>query len=882
MVNQLGRAGDLNPPIATPGDLRPPLAGMSMSHYPFTSHFLDLAGVRLHYLDEGQGEPVVMLHGNPTWSFYYRGLVKALRPTNRVVVPDHIGCGLSDKPDDSRYSYTLARRVADLEALLDHLQLRDNLTLIVHDWGGMIGFAFAVRHPERIKRLIVLNTAAFHLPPGKQLPWSLWFCRKTPLGPLLIRGLNAFCRGAARYCSVQPLPAEVRAGYVAPYDSWRNRIAVERFVSDIPLTPADPSFQLVTEVQDGLARLRDLPMLICWGERDFVFDHDFFAEWRRRFPDAEVHTFPNAGHYVLEDAGAEIARLVFDFLAKHPLNERRGSPPPAARRDKPGGSLVNSSLINIAAHLPARAKERPDVPAIIEPHGRQLTFQELDADSDRIARGLEQIGICRGTRTVLMVPPSLDFYALTFALFKLGAVIILIDPGMGIKNLGRCLAEAMPEAFIGVTKAQAARILFGWGRATVRKCVTVGTRLGWSGPTLDQVRNLGTAEPFEMARPRADETAAILFTSGSTGIAKGVIYTHAIFNAQVELLRTTYGIEAGEMDLPTFPLFGLFGPVLGMTAVIPEMDFTRPAGVNPRKLIDTIQRFKVTNLFGSPAVIRRVGAFGATSRTRLPSLRRVISAGAPVPAKAIELFQSLLGDGVEVSTPYGATEALPVSSIGSREILGETSKRTAAGGGVCVGRPVDGMLVRIIRISDEPITSWSDDLAAPPGEIGEVVVQGPVVTRAYFNRPDSTALAKIADPAGGFWHRMGDVGYFDDLGRLWFCGRKSQRVLTENATLFTIPCEGVFNAHPAVFRTALVGVVRDHQTIPVLCVERDPAAGPMADEMLRSELLSLGEAYPHTKGIRTILFHPAFPVDIRHNAKIFREKLAVWAARRLR
>jgi pimeloyl-ACP methyl ester carboxylesterase len=286
--------------------------------YPFAGHFLDRNGLRYHYLDEGAGEPVVMVHGNPTWSFYFRGLVHGLRDHHRVIVPDHIGCGLSDKPGDDRYDYTLSSRVADLEALLDHLNLREGLTLILHDWGGMIGMAYASRHPERVRRLVILNTAAFRLPPGKRLPWSLWLFRNTPLGPLLVRGLNAFCRGAARACVMRPLPAEVRRAYLAPYDSWKNRIAVLRFVQDIPLRPGDRAYEEVRTVEEGLHRFREVPMLICWGERDFVFDGDFLAEWQRRFPGAEVHRFPDAGHYVLEDAGREILPLVRRFLERHP------------------------------------------------------------------------------------------------------------------------------------------------------------------------------------------------------------------------------------------------------------------------------------------------------------------------------------------------------------------------------------------------------------------------------------------------------------------------------------------------------------------------------------------------------------------------------------
>ncbi len=555
----------------------------------------------------------------------------------------------------------------------------------------------------------------------------------------------------------------------------------------------------------------------------------------------------------------------------------------------PALSSHAQDTVNIAAALATMAEAQPQTLAIAQPfrrdrHGciryHHYTYRELNTESDALARGFEHIGIRRGMRTVLMVTPGRKFFSLTFALFKLGAVIVLIDPGMGTKNLGVCLAEAEPEAFVGIPKAHLARLLFGWGRGSVRICVTVGRRFGWGGHTLDQVRRLGTNDPLPvLADTRADEMAAILFTSGSTGVAKGVVYTHGIFAAQVEMLRRLYGIEPGEVDLPTFPLFGLFGPALGMTSIIPEMDATRPAHVDPRKILDAIHYFGVTNLFGSPALIQRVGRYATDHGVKLPTLRRVISAGAPVPWQAVQRFTALLADGVQVHTPYGATESLPVCSIGSNEILGETRQHTAEGAGICVGRAVEGMTVKIISIREEPIPTWSDDLELPTGEIGEIAVRGPVVTSTYWHRPESTALAKIADSIhGGFYHRMGDLGYMDASGRVWFCGRKSQRVITKEGTLFTTPCEGVFNAHPEVYRTALVGRSRNGIVEPVLCVEREKDAMARSEDELRQELLALGARHVHTRSIRTILFHPGFPVDIRHNAKIFREKLAVWAA----
>ena len=539
------------------------------------------------------------------------------------------------------------------------------------------------------------------------------------------------------------------------------------------------------------------------------------------------------------------------------------------------------TFANIAAHLPRMAQLQPDTTAIIFPKGNQrLTFKELDRLSDRICHGLIRSGITRGTRTVLMVTPSPEFFALTFALFKVGAIPVLIDPGLGIKNLKSCLAEVQPSAFIGITKAQVARLLFGWAKDSLKTIITVGPRLFWGGITLDKLIQQSPDKPFEMAVTAADDQAAILFTSGSTGPPKGAIYSHGNFSAQVEALQQVYRIQPGEIDLPTFPLFALFAPALGMTAVIPEMDFTRPGSVDPQKIISAITSHKVTTMFGSPALINRVGRSGAEQGIKLPTLQRVISAGAPVPAVVMERFSQMLAEGVEIFTPYGATESLPVCSIGSREILGETRVITENGGGVCIGRPVDSIRVELIRISDEPITVWDDDLRVAPGQVGEIVVQGPQVTRGYFQRPEANLLSKISDPQGGFFHRMGDLGRQDETGRLWFCGRKSHRVESVHGPLFTIPVEAVFNTHPAVYRSALVGIGPKGSQQPVICIELEQGIST-SQEQLRSELLNIAASHPHTREISTILFHPAFPVDIRHNAKIFREKLAVWAEKQI-
>ncbi|MCG9739073.1 alpha/beta fold hydrolase [Shewanella insulae] len=287
------------------------------SLFPFKRNYLDRNGHKLQYVNEGQGEPVVMVHGNPSWSFYYRNLVTALSPNHQCIVPDHIGCGLSDKPDDAGYDYTLKNRIDDLEALLDHLDVKEKITLIVHDWGGMIGMGYAARHPERIKKIVVLNTGAFHLPEAKPFPWALWICRNTLLGTVLVRGFNAFS-SIASYVGVKraPMPKAIREAYVAPFNSWANRISTLRFVQDIPLKPGDRNYELVSEISEKLSQFSQLPMMICWGLKDFVFDKHFLDEWKRRFPQAEVHEFADCGHYILEDASDEVVAQVQQFMAR--------------------------------------------------------------------------------------------------------------------------------------------------------------------------------------------------------------------------------------------------------------------------------------------------------------------------------------------------------------------------------------------------------------------------------------------------------------------------------------------------------------------------------------------------------------------------------------
>mgnify|MGYP003807580343 CR=1 FL=1 len=553
---------------------------------------------------------------------------------------------------------------------------------------------------------------------------------------------------------------------------------------------------------------------------------------------------------------------------------------PVEEMNKPLDTPNPDATANLSEHLSRVARLLPEKKAVVCPAASgafvHWTFRQLDEETDRLAHGFQRAGIVRGVKTILMVRPSLELFAVTFALFRVGAIPVMIDPGMGRQKLVENLSSIGAEAFIGIPLAHILRVLSPGRFSTVKVKITVGRRLFWGGYALEDLRK-GPWRPFPPAPMRPDERAAIFFTTGSTGPPKGVVYEHGMFDAQVRYLRTHFGYGRDEVDLATFPLFSLFDAVLGMTSVIPDMDPTRPAQADPRKIVHALEANNCNSMYGSPALLENLARYGAETGKKLPAVKRIITAGAPVRPDLMEAVHRLLPPEARIHTPYGATEALPVSDIDSREVLAETRQISESGGGACVGRPMAGMEVRIIGITEEPLERIEDAEILPPGTIGEIAVKGPVTTREYFRNPGATRLAKMRDGDGGVWHRMGDLGYLDDRRRLWFCGRKAHRVETAAGALFTIPCEALFNRHPRVRRSALVGVGAPGSKRPVIIVELQAGDSGRDKEGLTEELLTIARSNAMIGAINTILYHPGFPVDIRHNAKIFREKLAVWA-----
>ena len=537
--------------------------------------------------------------------------------------------------------------------------------------------------------------------------------------------------------------------------------------------------------------------------------------------------------------------------------------------------------MNIAERLSQNAKLHPDKLAVKYPKFNRktkkydyeaLTFRELDIRSNKFATSLQKMGLKKGDRTLLFLRPSLDFSAMTFALFKLGVVPVFIDPGMGRENLLKCIKDCAPVALIAEKEVHFARLIFRKTFKSIKYNVTNGKRAWGKMQKISKMKE-EKVQTFKMESFAPEDTAAILFTSGGTGAPKGVVYSHFIFDQQTSILKNLYNLTENDVDLPGFPLFSLFTIAMGMTSCIPDMDPSKPGQCNPAKLYQNIIDNKPTFVAGSPAIWERVADYCLDQGLTLPSIKYVVMFGAPVSVLIHRKFKGLLPNGTTY-TPYGATEALPVSNISGDFILKQTAHLTENGKGTCIGEVTPGSEVKIIAITDQTIEKLSDAKILGANTVGEIIVSGPTVTKEYLDLPEKTREAKIYE-GDKIWHRMGDMGFLDEKNQLWFLGRKAHRVETEEGLMTPIPAEAIFNKHPAVRRSALVGLgVRGKQT-PAIVIERKDGQFLSGKErsIFESELLSLAKKFPHTSMIQKIYLSKHFPVDVRHNIKIDRKKL---------
>ncbi|MBG08550.1 MAG: hypothetical protein CME68_07315 [Halobacteriovoraceae bacterium] len=555
--------------------------------------------------------------------------------------------------------------------------------------------------------------------------------------------------------------------------------------------------------------------------------------------------------------------------------------------------------MNIAFKLREQAELRPKKKAVLFPKKRSsvdkkyeykyesLTFEELEDLSNLYGFILQKEGITKNTKVLLFLRPSLDFTALTFALFKIGAIPVLIDPGMGKKNLMHSISQVKPEALIAVQEVHFIKQFFSDSFKSCKIFINSGNLQLPQTKTLNKLKEKWVdaflkSPFFKIEKSQPEDKAAILFTSGGTGIPKGVVYTHKIFSSQLSMLQEMFKLSHDEVDLPGFPLFSLFTIGIGMTSCIPDMNPSKPSQCDPEKLVQNILDNKATFVAGSPAIWERVVDYCLDNNKTLPSIKYLVMFGAPVSTVLHEKFEKVLSNGTTY-TPYGATESLPLCQFSGKEILQQTASLSKRGKGTCVGLPVKGISLKIIPITEKEIPLLNQTTILPPYEIGEIIVSGDVVTAEYYQMKEQTKKAKIIDEKGHLWHRMGDVGYLDQGGKLWFCGRKTHRVqvdlaqkgIKKKTELYSIPCEAVFNEHPEVKRTALIQTKEKGLDTASIVIERTDKKRLRGSKkhLFEKEILLIAKRFEHTSSIKKIYYHKSFPVDVRHNIKIDRIKL---------
>lgn len=558
--------------------------------------------------------------------------------------------------------------------------------------------------------------------------------------------------------------------------------------------------------------------------------------------------------------------------------------------------IGEESMYNPAQLLRNNAARFPDKPALFYPTGKKSfgeieyaskTYAEIERDSDRAAYALRSAGFSPGEKAVFMVKPGPELFVMTFALFKLGVIPVLVDPGMGIRRMLHCYKAVGAERFLGIPAANFVRQLAPRFFSSIKSSITVAR-----GKIVREERLLQgivTDAPFPLYSARSDEVALIGFTTGSTGPAKGVETTYGMAMALANAVQSHNEVTSDDVQLLTSPFFGLLGMMMGNTCVIPEMNPAKPAHVHAPYIVEAIEKHGVTGMFASPALLHNLGRYGEATGVTLPTLRLVSSGGAPMSLITMKLFRKMLRDDANFETTWGATEGLPLSSINVDTLLSDTYQGMKSGLGTCIGKPVASVNVRAMRITQGAVPKWSDDLLVAPGELGELIVQGANISASYHCDEKSNLEHKIHDD-GTVWHRTGDLGWFDTSGRIWFCGRKAHQVKLSTptaTTLYSVQGEGVANSHSQVYRSAMVSAkVTDDSgqelVIPVMCVQPNKKSAASEQQQLRDEILALMQDTPATALIKHVLFHSSFPVDIRHNAKIDRESLGKWAAKQLK
>jgi acyl-coenzyme A synthetase/AMP-(fatty) acid ligase/pimeloyl-ACP methyl ester carboxylesterase len=840
--------GSISPALLPP----PNLPGLSPDWSRLvTTPDLDGVGRTWHVLDNGVEDAQLTLlcvHGNPTWSYLWRDVVSKAPHDVRVIAIDQLDMGFSERTGTVR---RLAQRIDDLGALTDELELTGSVVTVAHDWGGPISLGWALRHQSQVAGVVLMNTAV-HQPPGSRAPSLIRAVRLPGVLRSVCEVTPAFVRGTLTLSRPRP-PRAVRRAYEAPYLTADRRAAIADFVEDIPLSNDHPSSAALVDIASGLEALADTPSLLLWGPSDPVFSDLYLHDFEARLPNAKTHRFIGASHLVPEDA--DVASAVFDWIAGLDVEE-----------------VVHQETARPA--LWAALNKRADDPsvAIVEmgPDGEEdsISFEELHSDTDLVARGLASLGVRKGDRIAMLVQPGIDLSVSIFASWRIGAVVVLADAGLGVRGMGHALASADPDYLIGIPRALSAARVMQWPgtRISTVDLKPSQQRLLGTVASLDDVRRLGSNAPMPDA-PGPNDEAGIGFTSGATGPAKGVSYRHHQLQAQRDALTGLYDIDQGDSLVAGFGPFSLLGTLMGIPSVVPDMKVTSPGTLTAGALADAAHRVGATLVFASPAALRNVAstaeALSPAQRTALESARLLLSAGAPVPAGVLRSAAVLMPN-AEAHTPYGMTEVMPVADISLTEIdLAGTRD------GVCVGYPVDGADVAISEIDAEgravgQLTSESEIL-------GEVCIRAAHMRDGY----DKLWVTdnRASQPVG--WHRSGDVGHFDSDGRLWIQGRIGHVITTTVGPVTPVGIEHGVAKLDDVHEAAVVGVgpVGTQQVVVVVTP---------VDQIRRPDLASLDLA-DRVRGVAgsidvaAVLTVPSMPVDKRHNSKIDRTRIAGWA-----
>jgi acyl-coenzyme A synthetase/AMP-(fatty) acid ligase/pimeloyl-ACP methyl ester carboxylesterase len=805
-----------------------------------------------HVLDNNVEQASVTLlcvHGNPTWSYLWRDVVAEAPPGVRVIAVDHLDMGYSERTGTVR---RLAQRIEDLEAVVDALEVEGPVVTIAHDWGGPISLGWAARNRHRLAGVVLMNTAV-HQPPGSRAPTLIRMARSKPVLNQLAVRTPGFIRGTLRLTQTK-LTRPVRAAFHAPYSTASRRQAIGMFVADIPLESDHPSAAALAEVVAGVAEMGAVPTLLLWGPSDPVFSDLYLRDLHARFPQADVHRFIGASHLVSEDA--DISTPLFEWLARLE---------PAPEAVVPARSTRSS----LWAEIDRRRDD--DVPAVIEMDGerqkRAVTFSQLASDVNRVAAGLAGSGVQIGDRVALLVPPGIDLTVCLYACWRIGAVVVIVDAGLGASGMTRAMKSAAPDYLIGINRALAAARSMRWPgrRISVERLSPVQARPMGVWSNLEDIRRRGDGTDLP-APPSDEDVAAVVFTSGATGPAKGVTYRHHQGQAQRDALVQVYEITAADRLVAAFAPFALYGAAMGIPSVVPEMEVTAPGTLRAAALAAAVEAVDATVVFASPAALANVvataGELTPTRRQALAKVRLVMSAGAPIPAELLRRVSALVPN-AELHTPYGMTEVLPVADISLGEI-----DAAGLGNGVCVGLPVAGVEVAIAPLDESANAAGS--LTEEPGEAGEVCIRAPHGKDEY----DKLWVTQSASSLPDGWHRSGDVGHLDAEGRLWIEGRMIHLITTAAGVVTPVGIEHAAESVPGVTQAAAVGVgPRGTQQVVLVVVPDDPPRSPhLASIELADRIRAVVDI-----DVAAVLVVPAVPVDKRHNSKINRTRIATWA-----